>query len=148
MTFEFYGWIIEYYVFSISPGHGNSGRGRPESRGNAFKKVNNRWPPRCATSQKAGDVCVDKRCLNIKPLLWQDHRDSRSTCAKRRHAPLPSACTGSVEVSHPVPTVDGKGLQRSLRAPVCALSVDPVASWVLHPSVLSIPGLRWRGSHL
>ena len=41
MTFEFYGWIIEYYVFSISPGHGNSGRGRPESRGNAFKKVNN-----------------------------------------------------------------------------------------------------------
>ena len=38
MTFEFYGWIIEYYVFSISPGHGNSGRGRPESRGNAFEK--------------------------------------------------------------------------------------------------------------
>ena len=41
MTFEFYGWIIEYYVFSISPGHGNSGRGRPESRGNAFNKVKN-----------------------------------------------------------------------------------------------------------
>ena len=31
MTFEFYGWIIENYVVSISPGHGDSGRGRPES---------------------------------------------------------------------------------------------------------------------
>ena len=43
MTFEFYGWIIEYYyVFSrISPGHGNSGSGRPESRGKDFKKVTN-----------------------------------------------------------------------------------------------------------
>ena len=41
MTFEFYGLIIEYYVFGISPGHGDSGRGRPESRGNAFEKVNN-----------------------------------------------------------------------------------------------------------
>ena len=39
MTFEFYGWIIEYYVFSISPGHGDSGRGRPESRGDAFRKM-------------------------------------------------------------------------------------------------------------
>ena len=47
---EFYGWIIEYYVFSISPGHGNSGRARPESRGNAFEKVKNRVCTRCATS--------------------------------------------------------------------------------------------------
>ena len=50
MTFEFYGWIIEYYVFSISPGHGNSRRGRPESRGNAFKKVNNQRRTMRATS--------------------------------------------------------------------------------------------------
>ena len=50
MTFELYGWIIEYYVFSISPGHGDSGRGRPESRGNAFKKVTNRRRTMRATS--------------------------------------------------------------------------------------------------
>ena len=37
MTFEFYGWIIEYYVLSISPGHGNSGRGHSESRGYALR---------------------------------------------------------------------------------------------------------------
>ena len=91
---------------------------------------------------------VGNRLRHMQPLLWQHRRDSMSTCGKRRHAYRPSSHTGSVEVSHPVPTVDGKGLQRSLRAPVCALSVEAVASWVVHPSVLSIPGLQWRGSHL
>ena len=58
MTFEFYGWIIEYYVFSISPGHGNSGRGRPESRGNAFEKVSNRVSPKRATSRRAAQLAA------------------------------------------------------------------------------------------
>jgi hypothetical protein len=48
----------------------------------------------------------------------------------------------------PVPTVDGKGLLRSLPATACALSVEAVASWVVHPSYVPIPDPRWRGSRL
>ena len=51
MTFEFYGWIIEYYVFSISPGHGNSGRGRSESRGDAFDKYLHRRHARTTSAR-------------------------------------------------------------------------------------------------
>ena len=39
----------------------------------------------------------------------------------------------------PVPTVDGKGLRRSLPATACALSVEVVASWVVHHSYVPIP---------
>ena len=51
MTFEFCGWIIEYYVFSISPGHGDSGRGRSESRGDAFDKYLHRRHARTTSAR-------------------------------------------------------------------------------------------------
>ena len=75
MTFELYGWIIEYYVFSISYGHGNSGRGRPESRGNAFKKVNNQRRTMRATSPKDHTDDPGQARGVVHPGPWRQNSD-------------------------------------------------------------------------
>ena len=63
MTFEFQGWFIYYYMISTSAGHGNSGRGRSESRGDAFDKYLHR---RHARTTSARDTPVAAHVTNAE----------------------------------------------------------------------------------